>query len=67
MSAATEIRQAKAAAGSEAYLWAHTSGDVILWESEAQSVGDDGARAVGRWQVDAATLDELADAIDELA
>jgi len=54
-----QIIERKRAEGPEAYLWAHDSGDVILWETEAESVDDDGRRAVARWQVDAVTLDAL--------
>jgi len=55
----TQIIERKRAEGPEAYLWAHDSGDVILWPSEAESVDDDGRRAVARWRVDRATLDAL--------
>ena len=56
---AAEIIDRKHSEGSDAYLWAHTSGDVILWANEASSADDDGSCAVERWQVDAATVDAL--------
>jgi hypothetical protein len=52
-----EIMDMKAA--SNGWLWAHDSGDVILWESEEDSVDDDGQRAVARWQVTREELDAL--------
>lgn len=55
----SEILKAKMAAGADAYLWIHSSGDCILWADEADSIGDDGSRALARWQVDAATIDAL--------
>jgi len=64
----TQIIERKRAEGPEAYLWAHDSGDVILWSTEAESVDDDGRRAVARWQVDAVTLDALIESgeVDEI-
>jgi len=54
-----EILIACNAAGPDAYLWVHTSGDVILWPSEAASVNDDGQNAIARWQVEADEVDQL--------
>jgi len=54
-----QIIERKRNEGPEAYLWVHDSGDVILWETEAESVDDNGWRAVARWRVDRATLDAL--------
>ena len=63
------IIAAKTAAGEDSYLWLHDSGDCILWPSEADSVNDDGSRAIERWQVDDETAHELISSgeIDELA
>lgn len=52
------ILEAKAAEG-QAYLWLHSSGDCILWSSEQDSIEDDGANAVGRWQLSEAEAAEL--------
>jgi hypothetical protein len=62
-----EIIEHKAAING--FLWAHDSGDVILWESEEDSVDDDGRHAVARWQLSRAELDALASLgeIDETA
>lgn len=46
-----EIGNAKLAAGEDACLYLHDSGDCILWPSEADSIDDDGQNAVGRWQL----------------
>ena len=64
-----EILEAKAVADPGAYLWVHTSGDVILWPDEASSVNDDGAHAIGRWQVDDAEIAVLIDSgdVDDVA
>jgi hypothetical protein len=53
----------------DGFLWAHDSGDVILWPSEEESINDDGQRAVARWQLSRAELDALASLgeIDETA
>ncbi len=69
MSKTNEILAAKAAAGDGAYLWLHSSGDCILWPNEAASVNDDGAHALGRWQLNADEAADLADTgeIDEAA
>ena len=69
MATATEILDAKKAAGTDSYLWVHTSGDVILWPSEEVSQGDDGYHAIGRWQVSPDVLAALIDSgeADELA
>jgi len=66
---ADEICAAKKAAGRDAYLWAHDSGDVILWPCGADSVNDDGHHAVGRWQVSAETRAQLVNSgdVDEVA
>jgi hypothetical protein len=52
MTIINEIIAAKNEAGEDAFLWLHSSGDCILWASEAESEGDDGHRALGRWQLD---------------
>jgi hypothetical protein len=61
-----EIVNAKEEIGEDAWLWAHTSGDVILWPSEESSINDDGANAVKRWQVNNATVAALYFWIDDL-
>jgi len=69
MTLVDDIKHAKSKAGSEAYLWAHDSGDVILWESENVSVDSNGWNAVGRWRLDRAELKALIDSgsVDEIA
>jgi hypothetical protein len=64
-----EIIERKRVEGPDAYLWAHDSGDVILWPTESESVDDNGRRAVARWRVDAVTLDALiaSGEVDEIA
>jgi len=66
---AADILARKRQSGVDAYLWVHTSGDVILWPDEASSENDSGARAVARWTVDEAVVDALIDSgeCDELA
>lgn len=49
---AAEIIASKNEAGTEAYLWLHTTGDCILWPSEEASEGDDGRSAIARWTTD---------------
>lgn len=60
---AAAVKVAKDVAGAGAYLWAQRDiGDVILWTTEDDSVGDDGAHAIGRWTLSAeeiAALDEM--------
>jgi hypothetical protein len=69
MTLVDDIQHAKSKTGSEAYLWAHDSGDVILWESEEDSVDSNGWNAVGRWRLDRAELKALIDSgsVDEIA
>ncbi len=59
MATIQSIIDAKSAAGSAAYLWLHDSGDCILWPTEDASEGDDGSKAIGRWQVTTAQIAEL--------
>ena len=63
-----EILEAKAAAGANAYLWLSSSGDCILWPDEASSKDDDGAQAIGRWQVAEDEINALIDtgAVDDV-
>lgn len=53
------IAAAKRDAGDNAYLWLHASGDCILWSSEADSLGDAGAQAIGRWHLSPTECDAL--------
>ena len=64
-----EILAAKAAAGDDAYLWLHDSGDCILWPTEEASINDDGQNAIDRWQVSSEVAAELIDSgeVDEVA
>jgi len=59
MSLASHIAQFKTQTGPNAYLWAHSSGDVILWESEDDSVDSDGRNALGRWRLERPDVDSL--------
>jgi hypothetical protein len=61
---AAKIFGEKIIAGPDAYLWAHDSGDVILWASEAESIEDDGRNAIGRWKVDRETINGLSRIVD---
>lgn len=54
------ILAAKTAEGAGAYLWLHSSGDCILWSCEQDSIDDDGANAVGRWQLSKIEAEALA-------
>jgi len=69
MTTSTEILSAKAAAGDDAYLWLHDSGDCILWPNEESSINDDGKNAIERWQVSKEVAAELIETgeVDEVA
>lgn len=69
MTTANEILSAKAAAGDDAYLWLHDSGDCILWPTEEASTNDDGKNALDRWQISSEVAAELIDSgeVDEVA
>lgn len=62
------ILDRKRDSGPDAFLWANTSGDVILWPDEVSSEGDDGSKALARWQVSDETLNYLIDggALDDI-
>lgn len=47
------------AAGRDAVLYVHDSGDVLLWDSQGAADNDDGTRAIGRWQVGQDTREAL--------
>lgn len=64
---AREIWEARANMGEGAFLYLHESGDCILWESEADSVDDDGRKAVARWQLTEAEVREVSRFADYLA
>lgn len=72
-----EILTSKADAGPDAYLWLNTSGYCILLtrsplsysrRSGDASQNDDGARAIGRWQLDRRQKESILDSgeVDEL-
>lgn len=63
----TEIIEAKKAAGEDAYLWLHSSGDCILWPSEEASQDDAGAKAIGRWQLTSSEMAEVYASDDTLS
>ncbi len=54
-----EIVDRKHEEGERAFLCGNTFGDVILWSQELDSIDDDGAKAVARWQVNDETLNLL--------
>jgi hypothetical protein len=64
-----KILDAKKEEGADAYLWLHTSGDCILWPSEEKSDNDDGAKAIGRWQLSELEMTALviSGSVDEIA
>ncbi len=50
----------------DAYLWIHTSGDAILWPNAEVAENDNGACAIGRWQLtDASEFTQATDALIE--
>ena len=57
--------------GDSSYLWVQTdTGRCILWSSEEESVGDDGANAVAAWDLSPEESEELMSSdicVDQLA
>jgi hypothetical protein len=62
----TEIIDAKADAGEDAYLYLDAnSGDCTLWPDKASSENDDGANALSRWILTKEEVEALEDADTE--
>lgn len=64
MTTVTEIEEAKAFEGGR-FLWLHSSGDCILWETKEDSLDDDGSKAIGRWQLNRIEMEAINSIVDE--